>query len=319
MSTPTPADLPSVQRTSPLRLLVGFDGSRPAERAVVQAGHLAAALGARVTVLCVAESEGEEADLPGRLARARALLRTYHVAPVVLSRTGSAAAELAATVREVGYDLVVIGGAPRRGEPGFRLPPTTWRILKSVQPAVLVVKAERPGLRRILLSLGGLWTEELERAIPFVADRLAAPAGAEIVLFSVVLATPPMFARDLDEGERAKRILEGGSALGRHLRRCRRLVEHHGVPVQVRVAAGDVVGAVLREVRSVDADLVVVGSSPPRGPIGSHVVGDVGREILDAADRPVLVLHTLALRPWRQAWTRVRTLLGSPPLASRGA
>ncbi len=288
---------------TPLRLLVGFDGSAPSGRAVEQAGILAATLSARLTVLCVAESLEEEADLPGRLARVRTLLRERGVAPVVLVRTGEAAAELSATVREVGYDLVIVGGAGTWGG-GLRLPATTWRVLRSVAPPVLVVKGERPALRRILLATGGLWTEGLERAIPLVTGRIAAPAGAEVVLFSVVVPTPPMFAREAGEETRAEGILAGGSALGAHLRRAKRLAQRAGVPVRVRVAAGDVVDSILREAEAIDADLVVIGSAPPRGLVGFHVLGDVGREVLDAADRPVLILHTFESRPWGERWGR---------------
>ena len=292
----------SMLRPRPFRILVGFDGSRASERALAEAGALGAQLGAQLTVLCVAEFEGDEKAFPARLAKARGILRETGQRALVLARTGKPDKELAATVRELGYDLVVVGGAPRAGEPGFRLPRTSYRVLKLVQPAVLIAKGHRPKLRRILLCTGGLWTAELERAIPFVAERIARPAGAEILLYSVVIATPPMFSRDLDDAERARRILETGSALGTHLRHCRRLVERAGVGVSVRVGTGDVVPAVLREIRRADVDLVAVGSSPPRGRLGSYVLGDLAREILDAADRPVLVLHTLALGPWGQLW-----------------
>ncbi len=297
---------PAIEPPRPLLILVGFDGSRPAERAVSEAGALAAAVHGQLTVLCVAEFEGDERALPARLARVRGLLAEHGQRSVVLTRSGRPAQELAATVRELGYDLVVVGGAPRAGELGHRIPGTSYRVLKSVQPAVLVAKAVRPRIRRILLCTGGLWTSELERALPFVAERLARPLGAEVVLYSVVMATPPMFSRDLDESRRADELLAGGSAFGVHLRACRRLLERAGIEVRVRVGAGDVVPAVLEEIRLQDADLVVVGSSPPRGRLGSYVLGDLAREILDAADRPVLVLHTLALGPLRQAWRSLR-------------
>ncbi|MHB1845344.1 MAG: universal stress protein [Deltaproteobacteria bacterium] len=307
-----PSTLPPAR---PLRLLVGFDGSRSAERAVAQAGALSAAIGGQLTVLCVAEFEGDEQALPARLARVRLLLRESGQRSVVLTRTGKPAQELAATVREVGYDIVVVGGAPRRGEAGYRLPRTTYRVLKSVQPAVLVAKEVRPRLRRILLCTGGLWTTELERVLPFVAERIALPVGAELILYSVVIATPPMFSRDLDEAQRAEGILASGSALGVHLRACRKLALRSGITVSVRVGTGDVVPSVLREIRALDADLVVVGSSPPRGALGSYVLGDLAREILDAADRPVLVLHTLALGPLQNAWRSLRSIFprGKPP------
>lgn len=307
--SPSPPPSP----TKPLRVLVGFDGSRASERAVSQAGALGAELGARLTVLCVAEFEGDEKGFAPRLAKVRAILGEQGQRALVLARTGKPAHELAATVRELGYDLVVVGGAPRAGEAGFRIPRTSYRVLKLVQPAVLVAKGDRPRLRRILLCTGGLWTAEFERAIPFVADRIAGPAKAELVVYSVVIATPLLFSRDLDEVERARRILATNSALGTHLRRCQRLVERAGVPVSVRVGAGEVVPSVLREIQRGDFDLIVVGSSPPRGRLGSYVLGDLAREILDAADRPVLVLHTLALGPAGQVWRSLRGMFQRGP------
>jgi nucleotide-binding universal stress UspA family protein len=48
----------------------------------------------------------------------------------------------------------------------------------------------------------------------------------------------------------------------------------------------------LREMRRVDYDLVVAGSSPARGRLQTYIMGDITRELVNQADCPVLVVRT---------------------------
>ena len=100
----------------PRRILVGFDGSEGAQRALTAAAEVMG-YGSTLTVVSVAPSE--EPATPDPLAAARGLLLDRLVQATYVRRVGDAAGELVALADELGADLVVVG---RRGHEGSRKP-----------------------------------------------------------------------------------------------------------------------------------------------------------------------------------------------------
>jgi nucleotide-binding universal stress UspA family protein len=92
------------------RILVGYDGSEPAERALERAADLTG-YGSTLTVVTVAAEEADDAQ--GLLSRARELLLHRHVPASYVERSGAPAAELVGAAAALEADLVVVGRRSR--------------------------------------------------------------------------------------------------------------------------------------------------------------------------------------------------------------
>jgi len=93
----------------PRRIIVGFDGTDGARRALESASQLAG-YGSTLTVVTVARDGGNEGGAV--LANARELLLEKLVTATYVQRFGDPAEELVSAAAELGADLVVVG---RRG------------------------------------------------------------------------------------------------------------------------------------------------------------------------------------------------------------
>jgi nucleotide-binding universal stress UspA family protein len=91
---------------TPRRILVGFDGSASAERALDQAAGLAG-YGSTLTVIRVSPDGSQERD--PILDRARERLLRRNVPADYIRRSGEAAAALVEAASELGADLLVVG------------------------------------------------------------------------------------------------------------------------------------------------------------------------------------------------------------------
>jgi nucleotide-binding universal stress UspA family protein len=95
-------------RAGASRIVLGYDGSEGARRALERAAELAG-YGSHVTVVTVATSPG---DPPRRLLEeARTRLAGRLVAADLREETGEPAEQLLAVARDVGAELVVVGGS----------------------------------------------------------------------------------------------------------------------------------------------------------------------------------------------------------------
>jgi nucleotide-binding universal stress UspA family protein len=98
----------------PKNIVVGFDGSQGARRALDAAAHLIG-YGSTLTVVSVFR-DGESAA-PDALAEAREWLLDRLVTATYLRRAGDAADELVAAATELDADLLVVGRRSADGEP----------------------------------------------------------------------------------------------------------------------------------------------------------------------------------------------------------
>jgi nucleotide-binding universal stress UspA family protein len=90
----------------PRRIVVGYDDSEPARRALERAADLTG-YGSALTVVSVAPTGGEMSAAALESARERLLRR--HVTVTYLQPVGEPATELVGTARELEADLVVVG------------------------------------------------------------------------------------------------------------------------------------------------------------------------------------------------------------------
>lgn len=132
------------QRGKLARILVGFDGSEPAARAVTSAATIAREAGAGLWVVRVAppgrggESAGESA---GELARARELVTAAGARLEDLrEETGDPAERLLAAADAVGADLLVVGARGRSGIARWLLGGTSDKLVAHASRAALVIR-----------------------------------------------------------------------------------------------------------------------------------------------------------------------------------
>ena len=98
----------------PKSIVVGFDGSQGAWRALEEAAHLTG-YGSTLTVVSVVPSAGPTE--PAVLDQARAWLLDRLVTATYVHRVGDAADELVAAASELDADLLVVGRRSEDGEP----------------------------------------------------------------------------------------------------------------------------------------------------------------------------------------------------------
>jgi len=99
------------------KILVAYDGSDPAKRALEQAAELAEAMGGRVTVVSVVPVRAGRARVDARdhavhteaLEEAKVFLATRQLEWNLLEPAGNPASTIERIVEEGGYDLVILG------------------------------------------------------------------------------------------------------------------------------------------------------------------------------------------------------------------
>ncbi len=132
-----PALAPTIPRMAPRprRILVGYDASETARRALDAAADLAG-YGSTLSVVSVAD--GAAAD--GMLDDAREQLLSRHVTALYVSRAGDPASELIDVSEELESDLIVVG---RRQQSALRrlvLGSVSARVVRQAPCDVLVVR-----------------------------------------------------------------------------------------------------------------------------------------------------------------------------------
>jgi nucleotide-binding universal stress UspA family protein len=285
-----------------MKILVCIDGSEQADRAVRLAAEIALSSQAEVTLLGIQERIDQSEGLLAALKRNQQLLEAQKVPAELISKSGNPVDEIVKRTREIAYDLVVIG-AVRKGQPGpFAISTKAYKIIKLIKPPVLVVFGNPTGLKRILLCSGG--KGYIESAFDLVG-RIAQRAGASLSLLHVMPQPPAIFSQIRRLEEDADRVLTSNSELGRNLRREQQMLTALGIETEVRLRQGFVLEEIFREIRGGHYDVIVAGSSLSTGPLRTYVLGDITREIVNRADRPVLVARhrtkppRLRARFWR--------------------
>jgi len=120
------------------RILVGFDGSEAARRALDIAAHLTG-YGSNLAVVSVARDG--ESGTDGLLTQAHERLLGQQVTATYLQRVGEPADELVEAARELGADLVIVGRcgarARRQSVPGS----VSAKVVRGAPCDVLVVRS----------------------------------------------------------------------------------------------------------------------------------------------------------------------------------
>jgi nucleotide-binding universal stress UspA family protein len=272
-----------------MKILVCSDGSERAARALASAAIIAEATKAETIILGISESKQEEGKLLEALREETKIFHQPELRLQILTKYGDPVAEIIRHTQGTEYDLLVIGAERKRAE-GFFLPyAKAYSITEAIAPPVLVVPVLRPAIKRILICSGG--GTYIANAVRFTS-KLAKCLQADVTLLTVTPQPPAMHGTIFRRQEDVETLLKSNSALARNLQNQKQIIEQTGIRAAIRVRRGIVIDQIVEEVEQNDYDLVVAGSWPVRDAWRSYAIGNITRQIVNQADRPVLVVRS---------------------------
>lgn len=296
-------------------MLICSDGSEQADHALRLGALIAGGCQAEVTLLGIIESKGHSESILESLKRGQALLQDKGIQAELITKAGNPIEEIVRRTTESSFDLLVIGAARKEPRGLFWLSSKTYKIVKEVQPPVLIVAGKSLGLKRGLICSGG--KSYIDEAVD-LTGRIARGVGASLTLLHVLPEPPAIYARLPRIQQTTDRLLESNTELGVNLRREKETLEGLGVATELKLRWGSVLEEILREAVEGDYDLVVTGSALSHG-LRTYVLGDVSREIVNRSSCPVLVVRSRGRAGetpsgFRGFWER----LGSPRAPGEG-
>lgn len=272
-------------------IVVGFDGSDAADKALVRAAQLVGSDG-RVVVVFAAPllvPLGRSSDVDDSphsavrlLAEASSLLESLGVAYEAVQAPLEPADALIEIARGRGADTIVVGTRGRGRAARAALGSVSAAVLHHAPCDVLVVRPARLRTaeeapadwpRTVLVGFDGSpWAKRaLERA-----GALVRPSGVVHIVSVGVRSRLGRAVRRTEE----HLDLEDASLLAGAL----------GVAARTHVKFGDAAAAILETADEVDADLIAVGSRS-RGPATRLILGSVSAAVAHQAEQDVLVVR----------------------------
>jgi nucleotide-binding universal stress UspA family protein len=274
-----------------MRILLCTDGSRQADNTLRFGALIAQVSHGKVTVLSVAESGRDVSRIQWVLAHSQTLLVEASV-PAVETRVrlGHADEQILAEVEAGGYDLLVVGSRGRRGVTRFMLGSTAERLARLSPIPVVIVRGERPALKRVLVCTGGTSYGEADARM---GGEIARLTGAQVTVLHVMSQVPLTPTANLIELEvSAEDAMARNTREGQHLKQTLAILQQAGVGGKAKLRRGLVVDEILAEAQEGDYDLLVVGAHTASGRF-TFLLDDVCNQIINYADRPVLVVRAV--------------------------
>jgi len=309
---PRPGGEPPTRPTSVREIVACLDGSELGSGVVPHAHIVARALGARLTLLHVLESETAGAAPPDPLDwRIRQREARAHLDGLVAQMgdlasgiraeliQGRAAEQICSWAEQHDIDLTVLCSHGARGVTGWDLASTARKLIDRTPgslllvPAVAAAKGEEVRYRRILVPLDG--SARAESVVP-LATRIAASQKAEVLFVHVVpvpeiTRTGPL---DAEGADLERRVVEHNHRVASaYLDGLRARTSLAGSRVRALVVGGGDVRTMLeRLIREEQADLVVMSAhghthrmDSPSGSVTEHAVTHATTTLLVVRDR----------------------------------
>jgi nucleotide-binding universal stress UspA family protein len=271
-----------------MHLLLCTDGTPRSDPALIFGCRLAELLKAQVTMLGAPARPDREPDLSRSLASACSRLSDAGLrCDTVVGQPPSRRA-IAAQVRSARYDLVIVGLLQHSQIRRWLRGPSTRRILRDVAAPVLVVPADRPALRHILLCSGDLW---YPAGTIKLIGQIAQATGAQVTLLHVIpqpLLSYPIF-REIEDAWGA--LLQTDTPQGRNLREGRDTLRGLDIETGVKLRHGPVAKQIMSEVREGEYDLVALGSTYAAQGLRHYFASSITDLVVEHAGRPVLVVR----------------------------
>lgn len=275
-----------------MEILICISGMPYAKQTVVF-GNLIASLGeSYVTLLTVVDDEEEIEPAEATLREARKLLDVSEM--TVKVRQGDPVHEIVRESRKGDYDFVIIGSRIAKGVFGLVFGSISGKVVQQASSSVLVVKEDRPQIRRILICTGG---RQISRSVVTTGARLAQAAGAKVKLLHVVDRLPAMYAGLDTMEETLPELLQTNTPIAQHLRWTAEVLAHHEVQAELALHRGIAVDEILREASEMECDLLVIGAQVEQTTwLNELLVSTVTPQIVDRAPCSVLVVRSRTRR-----------------------
>lgn len=272
-----------------MRILICVEGMPYAKPTVRFGGLIARLEGSPVTVLTVVGSKSARLAAESTLAQACEILGNLNVETKI--RRGTAAREIVAESRREGYHLVVVGARSTARLTDLFLGSVARQVVSQAPVPVLVVRGERFRVERLLICTSG---RELAEPVVRMGSHLAKAAGARATLLHVTNPVPSMYTGLQTIEETLSELLQTDTPAARHLRWGAEILDQHGLTAELELRHGVVADEILREAHQGDYDLIVIGVRDMASRLRGLLMGDVTRQIVDRALRPVLVVRPLS-------------------------
>ena len=238
-----------------------------------------------VTALTVIEREQDRSRAIAGLEAAVATLESWPADTVLLK--GKPVRQILKYERDNPCSLIVMGERDG-GRTDLFLSSVVQQVVRQARAPVLVVKQERTSLERILVCTAAQGPVE---PVIGLGAHLAGLTGARVTLLHVTNPLPGMYAGLESMEELLSELLQTDTPVAQHLRLGAELLNRQGLTAAVKLRYGVAAHEILREAEEGDYDLIVLGKSPRRGTWRGWLSGNVAREVVDNAQRPVLVLE----------------------------
>ena len=273
-----------------MRMLICTIGSNRRKATLRFAVEAATALAADVTLLGVV---GKKRDLEGLgqiLEQFAQQLTEQGQSVQVQVQAGDPEQVVMEELEAGGYDMVALGRLAKKRSRRSFLSSVAMRIIERAQTSVLVIKGDRTGISRVLIGVSGTQYGHLSI---WAGAGLACGAGAQATILHVVDALPSMYTGLEQMEETLAELLQSGSGKAKELRWAAEVVRSECEISEIKLRRGIVADEMLREAKEGDHDLLVLGSSKAAGGLVRALMGDLNREIVTRAERPVLVVRPM--------------------------
>ncbi len=270
-----------------MHILICTIGSKQHRSTLFFAQEVAKAIGSQVMLLGAVRKKGEDEKLEQDLTRAAVGLQQAGLATQVRVETGNPEDIVVGEMEAGTYDLVALGALGKKRSHHRVLSSVAMRIIERAKSSVLLIKGERSSLSRVLICASGTKSGHLP---VWAGASLACGAEAQATVLHVVDALPSMYAGLELMEETLAELLQSGTQKAHELKWAAQVVKAECEISELKLRRGIVAEEILREARVGDHDLIVVGSSRSAGGIVRALMGDLTREIVTRAERPVLVV-----------------------------
>jgi nucleotide-binding universal stress UspA family protein len=271
-----------------MKMLICTIGSARRRATLHFAVEVARAFSADVMLLGVVGRKREIGDLAQMLEEVALLLTEQGHEVSVCVETGDAEKKVMEELETGHYDLVALGSLAKKRSRRAFLSSVAMRIIEQAQTSLLVIKGYRSSLSRILICTSGT---EYGHLPVWAGAALACGAGAQATILHVVDALPSMYTGLEQMEETLAELLQSDSERSRELRWAAEVVKAECEISEIKLRRGIVAEELLREGQDGDHDLIVLGSSKAAGGLVRVLLGDLSREIVTRAERPVLVVR----------------------------
>jgi sulfate transport system ATP-binding protein len=271
----------------PWRLLLLVDDTAESTHAASLCEKVAAAAGARLTVL-----GGSRQESSAPVSRLRESLPAAHLR--ISLADGELTQRALAELERIGYDLVFLPGrlehrdeGSRRGRSGKDGDRVESREIAAACPVpLLLAQGEPREIRRVLLCTAAGEPGKLD---VLLGAQLARSFGAGVTLLHVEHDSSRAGSRFGEPPGETTATRRARAWIERHLEQGLRTLRAQGVSAESRIRYGEPLPQILAEVSEGNHDLVIIGAHRERTYLDAPE-RDLAAGLVNRADRPVLIV-----------------------------